>query len=350
MSAKARVGSAAQWLPLLLFTGFVAVSVVDTGATAASKISAMADVSAAETIPTAKPAQLERTAQAIASLATTPPASNMGLASIAVSPANTKGRIQLASVDPATTPEASNHARGQEPFGLPSVVAPESVVWSKWRKVMDDVQRQQPTLMRCLADETACSPATARFAAIVKEARERDGRVRLNFVNQRVNNAIRYTSDMTQWGTPDEWSAPLAAGKGSFETGIGDCEDYAIAKYAALRAAGVSADQLRVLLVRDNTAGLEHAVLAANVDSHWYVLDNRWTAAVEDADVRRFTPLFALDDQGVRQMAVSYAVRTEPKDDSTSQLGGKKPSSESVDRLQSAEDSIRAFGLRPSII
>ena len=47
-----------------------------------------------------------------------------------------------------------------------------------------------------------------------------EGRVRLNFVNQRVNNAIRYTSDMTQWGTPDEWSAPLAAGKGSFETGL----------------------------------------------------------------------------------------------------------------------------------
>ena len=79
--------------------------------------------------------------------------------------------------------------------------------------------------MRCLADETTCSPAAARFAAIVKEAREHEGRVRLNFVNQRVNNAIRYTSDMTQWGTPDEWSAPLAAGKGSFDTGLGDCED-----------------------------------------------------------------------------------------------------------------------------
>ena len=124
--------------------------------------------------------------------------------------------------------------------------------------------------MSCLADETACSPAAARFAAIVKEAREHEGRVRLNFVNQRVNNAIRYTSDMTQWGTPDEWSAPLAAGKGSFDTGLGDCEDYAIAKYVALRAAGIPAKQLRVLLVRDNIARLDHAVLAANEDGHWY--------------------------------------------------------------------------------
>ena len=48
--------------------------------------------------------------------------------------------------------------------------------------------------MSCLADETVCAPPTARFAASEKEAREREDRVRLNFVNQRVNHAIRYTS------------------------------------------------------------------------------------------------------------------------------------------------------------
>jgi hypothetical protein len=126
---------------------------------------------------------------------------------------------------------------------------------------------------------------------------------------------------MTQWGTPDEWSAPLAAGKGSFDTGLGDCEDYAIAKYVALRAAGIPAKQLRVLLVRDNIARLDHAVLAANEDGHWYVLDNRWTAAVEDSDVRRFTPLFALDDQGVKLLAVPYARAS--SQDRTDERGGE---------------------------
>ena len=113
-------------------------------------------------------------------------------------------------------------------------------------------------------------------------------------------------------GHADEWSAPLAAGKGSFDTGIGDCEDYAIAKYVALRAAGVPARQLRVLLVRDNIAGLDHAVLAANEDGHWYVLDNRWTVAVEDSEVRRFIPLFALDEQGVKLLAAPYAAKIAP--------------------------------------
>ena len=44
-------------------------------------------------------------------------------------------------------------------------------------------------------------------------------------------------SDLAQWGVIDRWSAPLE----TFTTGRGDCEDYAIAKYVALTAAGVAA-------------------------------------------------------------------------------------------------------------
>src|SRR4029079_18889398 len=260
--------------------------------------------------------------------------------------------IQLASVDPSATPTESDLGKGdtseksEEPFGLFTFVAPDSLVWFKWRKVADDIRAQEPTLLRCLVAAARCSPAAARFVAIVKEAREHEGRVRLNFVNQRVNNAIRYTSDMTQWGTPDEWSAPFAGGKGSFETGLGDCEDYAIAKYVALRAAGVSANQLRVLLVRDNIARLDHAVLAANEDGHWFILDNRWTAAVEDNDVRRFTPLFALDDQGVKLLLVPYASRVDPKIEPMSEAvkGGKG------DPTQPSQGGISTVGLRGSVL
>ena len=152
---------------------------------------------------------------------------------------------------------------------------------------------------------------------------------------------------MTQWGAPDEWSAPFAAGKGSFDTGLGDCEDYAIAKYVALRAAGIPAKQLRVLLVHDNIARLDHAVLAANEEGHWFILDNRWTAAVEDSDVRRFTPLFALDDQGVKLLAVPYASRVEPRIEPMSEVvkGGKGEQTQ-----QSSQGGITAVGLRGSVL
>ena len=393
MSAKARSRIAVQWLPVVLFLGFVAVSVLDTNATAASKVPVIANVAAGEPtviapqlttlVEPARTAPAERAPQpiVIAALATpappatpvmapiatpAPPATIAPLISSTPAPARIftinevmakragrssqdrlEGNIQLASVDPTATPDVFDHGKGDEPFGLFTLVAPDGLVWFKWRKVAADIRAQEPALMRCLADATQCSPAAARFAAIVKEARENEGRVRLNFVNQRVNNAIRYTSDMTQWGTPDEWSAPLAAGKGSFDTGLGDCEDYAIAKYVALRAAGIPAKQLRVLLVRDNIAHLDHAVLAANEDGHWYVLDNRWTAAVEDSEVRRFTPLFALDDQGVKLLAVPYASRIEPKIEPMSEVvkGGKGDHGS-----QPSQGGISAVGLRGSVL
>ena len=350
MSAKVRACGAAQWLPVVLFIGFVAASTVDIGV--------LADVSAGETNAVAKPVQPEQVLQPVviaSQAALTAATASMVLAPIAVPPANVKDNIQLASVDPTATPELSVHDKGHEPFGLFTFVAPDSIVWFKWRKVVDDIRAQDPVLMRCLADETVCSPAAARFVAIVKEARAHEGRVRFNFVNQRVNNAIRYTSDMTQWGTPDEWSPPLADGRGSFETGLGDCEDYAIAKYVALRAAGVPARQLRVLLVRDNIAQLEHAVLAANADGHWYVLDNRWTGAVEDTDVHRFTPLFALDDQGVRLLAMPYAGRSAPKIEPISEMAKRDEQKllagrDGAEQMQSSQNGISALGLRPSIL
>lgn len=393
MSAKARARWAAHWLPVVLFLGFVAVAAVVTNATAASKIPSVVNTAAGGAATTPQPVLPDSLPQPIvvASLADQTPSAAAPIAApittpslratiaplISSAPAPTQspaqfftinevlakhadrrslGNIQLASVDPTATPDASAPAQGttrsNEPFGLFTFVAPDSIVWFKWRKVADDIRAQEPALMRCLADATFCSPAAFRFVAIVKEAREHDGRVRLNFVNQRVNNAIRYTSDMTQWATPDEWSAPLAAGKGSFETGLGDCEDYAIAKYVALRAAGVPAKQLRVLLVRDNIARLDHAVLAANEEGHWFILDNRWTAAVEDNDVRRFTPLFALDDQGVKLLAVPYAERVEPKIEPMSEVvsGGKQRPLPAGEDADSSPSGVSALGLRPSIL
>ena len=178
----------------------------------------------------------------------------------------------------------------------------------------------------------------------------------LDLVNQRVNDAIRYKSDLAQWGVADLWSPPLAANdNGSFDTGFGDCEDFAIAKYVALRAAGVPAKQLRVLLVRDNIARLDHAVLAANEDGHWFILDNRWTAAVEDNDVRRFTPLFALDDEGVKLLAAPYASRIEARIEPMSEVvkGGSNSSAvqgAAEQPPQPAQGDISALGLRGAVL
>ena len=68
--------------------------------------------------------------------------------------------------------------------------------------------------------------------------------------------------------------------------GAGDCEDYAIAKFAALQLAGISPDDLRIVIMHDTISGEDHAVAAARLDGHWLTLDNRRMAMVEDGSAQ----------------------------------------------------------------
>jgi predicted transglutaminase-like cysteine proteinase len=115
---------------------------------------------------------------------------------------------------------------------------------------------------------------------------------------------------MEQHGVADLWSAPLA----SFASGRGDCEDYAIAKYVALRESGVAAEDLRIVLVRDLVVREDHAVLAVRQDERWMILANRSMAPIADSDARSFMPLFALDHDGVKLFAAPYAERASGND------------------------------------
>jgi predicted transglutaminase-like cysteine proteinase len=65
-------------------------------------------------------------------------------------------------------------------------------------------------------------------------------RLAIETINRSVISAVRYVSDQRQHAVPDLWSAPLA----TFASGQGDCEDYAIAKYVALRQLRFGAEDL----------------------------------------------------------------------------------------------------------
>jgi predicted transglutaminase-like cysteine proteinase len=104
----------------------------------------------------------------------------------------------------------------------------------------------------------------------VKEAKDKHDRAKLEYVHRRINGEIRYEPDPAQWGLPDHWSLPVdVEGKGSLNTGVGDCEDYVLAKYLVLLDARFPDKYLRILLVRDNFVRADHAVLAAHNDNKW---------------------------------------------------------------------------------
>ncbi|MEA2996861.1 MAG: hypothetical protein QOG74_2410 [Alphaproteobacteria bacterium] len=216
-------------------------------------------------------------------------------------------QVRLAARDDTATdaPGALPRRSGAEPFGMFAFRAPEGVLWTKWRGVAADIAKDVEAMAQCRASAAQCSPAATRFIAVIDDVRRHDGRARIETVNRAVNDAIRYTPDMEQHGVADLWSAPLA----TFGSGRGDCEDYAIAKYVALREAGVAAEDMRVVLVRDMAVREDHAVLAVREGGRWMILDNRSMAPIADSDVRNFMPLFALDQEGVKLFAAPYVER-----------------------------------------
>ncbi|MEH2507288.1 putative transglutaminase-like cysteine proteinase [Bradyrhizobium sp. AZCC 1578] len=219
--------------------------------------------------------------------------------------------VRLAALTPSNTatdaPPALREAPavGAEPFGLFTFRAPDGLLWRKWRGVEAALVKEQAILDHCRADADNCPAHAAQFLRLVNAVGAKLGRDKLDEANRGVNAAVRYVSDLSQHGEPDRWSTPLA----TFASAKGDCEDYAVAKYVALSAAGFPRNDLQLVLVRDRMVRQDHAVLAARVDGHWLLLDNRFSTLIADSEATRFTPLFAIDHQGVHLFATPYANR-----------------------------------------
>ena len=115
-----------------------------------------------------------------------------------------------------------------EPFGLSKIVPP-GAQHTEWQKILANVEAQRREIDECLREPDRCDNGERRFLAIVKGASGRDGRGRIEFVNEQINGAIHYTPDSAQWASADAdiWSLPLGE-QGSLETQIGDCEDYVL--------------------------------------------------------------------------------------------------------------------------
>lgn len=182
--------------------------------------------------------------------------------------------------------------KSAEPFGVFAFAISTGGLRQKWFALKERLDGDMVQLALCDGDRDNCaSPAALKLLAIVDQARSHDGRALLGETNRAINLAIRAEDD----GAEDIWSSPLE----TFQRGAGDCEDYAIAKLAALRLAGVAAEDLRLVVVRDTRNGEGHAVASAKLDGHWLMLDNRRMAMVEDDDARNYQPLYVLYQSAV---------------------------------------------------
>lgn len=119
----------------------------------------------------------------------------------------------------------------------------------------------------------------------------KDKRVQVEEVARYVNQAT-YIPDRVNYGKNDYWAAPFEL----FARG-GDCEDYAVAKFLALRALGFSNGQLRLVVVQDLRRGLPHAVLVVRLDHQDLVLDNQLSRVVTADQIRHYRPIYSINEE-----------------------------------------------------
>jgi predicted transglutaminase-like cysteine proteinase len=208
------------------------------------------------------------------------------------------GPVSGASAESQTASVTEQPVTTAEPFGVAAMPLLGGGLHDKWQGLHRRLDDDMVQLALCDGDREGCvSPAALKLLAIVDAARQRDGRARYGEINRAINLGIRSQSDEAQHGQPDVWTAPLA----TFAAGAGDCEDYAFAKFAALRLAGIPADDLRIVIMRDTIRGEDHAVTAARLEGHWLMLDNRRLAMIEDVSIRNFRPTFVMDRDSLRR-------------------------------------------------
>lgn len=118
---------------------------------------------------------------------------------------------------------------------------------------------------------------------------------KLDTVNRAVNRLLRYQEDSVNYGQLDYWATPEEI----IAQGRGDCEDYAIVKLAALKAAGVPMAGMSVVVLKDVRRNAHHAVLAVRTRGAFAILDNLNDEVKPDGAIHGYSPLYSLAADGM---------------------------------------------------
>ncbi len=112
----------------------------------------------------------------------------------------------------------------------------------------------------------------------------------VNSVNSFFNR-WPYKLDQDLYGVSEYWASPL-----EFLRRSGDCEDYSIAKFFALRQLGIGNDQLRVVILFDRIRNIGHAVLAVYEGSEILILDSLSDAVLPHWRYKHYQPQYSMNE------------------------------------------------------
>jgi predicted transglutaminase-like cysteine proteinase len=135
---------------------------------------------------------------------------------------------------------------------------------------------------------TSCIPGPSddclvaiKLLEIIAEAKHYDGMALIGHINRSINSLIR--------PAPGRWVSAFEA----IKLGSGDCKSYAIAKYFALREAGIAPARVRLVIVHNPQSGQgqDHMIAAVYLDDRWLILDNLTLTLITDSEAKNYIPL-----------------------------------------------------------
>ncbi len=161
----------------------------------------------------------------------------------------------------------------------------------QWLRVLTSMRADQDSFDRCAADSRYCStPILKNWRKVISSATGLSRPKQIKAINDFFNR-WPYKQDRELYGLSEYWATPR-----EFMTRSGDCEDYAIAKYFALRALGFNKDDMRVVILMDDIRGIGHAVLAIYQEDDILILDSLSNLIVPHVRYKHYIPQYSMNE------------------------------------------------------
>jgi predicted transglutaminase-like cysteine proteinase len=185
-----------------------------------------------------------------------------------------------------------------EARSYPNIFGSKEIASKNWAVKTSAIANWRAMLERW-AGGAACESPTCTSkgwdALVAKVKAAGDPMAQIKTANSLMNDPRQhpYIEDINNWGKTEYWATTF-----QFLRKSGDCEDFSIAKYMLLKAAGMPVDDMRIVAVRIRSlGGIGHAILVVYQGSTAWVLDNRNQKVLDASLVKlEFQPALSVNE------------------------------------------------------
>ena len=161
----------------------------------------------------------------------------------------------------------------------------------QWTRVLGAMENERKAFDDCAANASLCTSAILKhWREIITKAAALPRGDRIKAVNDFFNR-WPYKLDSEVYGVSEYWATPK-----EFMTRSGDCEDYSIAKYFALRKLGFKKEEMRVVILMDTIRGIGHAILALYTKDEILILDSLSNLILPHSRYKHYVPQYSMNE------------------------------------------------------